>query len=218
MRNIVIAPGEYYHLYNRGVDKRNVFTGKIDYDRFITLLYACNGTRAVDLDEQGKNIATLLERGIDRGESLLDICAYVLMPNHFHIMAREIRERGISQFMQKLGVAYTSYFNKKYDRTGSLFQGTYKAKHASKDPYCSYVASYIHLNPVKLIEPDWKEAGIKNFGAADKFLSEYSYSSYFDYYGNKRTEKAILNKNSLPSYCKSAGDFRKEVKTWLNKA
>lgn len=212
------APGEYYHLYNRGVDKRTVFSNNADYERFTTLLFACNGTRAVDLDEQGKSITTLLENKIDRGENQIDICAYVLMPNHFHVMAREISAGGISRFMQKLGIAYTSYFNKKYKRTGSLFQGTFKARHASEDPYCSYVASYIHLNPVKLIEPRWKESGIKNRAKAQNFLRKYSYSSYLDYLEKDRVEGLILNKKSLPSTCLSSGDFEKEIVSWLKNA
>jgi len=216
-RNIVISPNEYYHLYNRGVDKRIIFTSDADYERFVTLLYACNGTRAVDLDEQGKDIATLLENKMERGEPLLDVCAYVLMPNHFHLMVKEIRDGGISRFMQKLGSAYTGYFNKKYNRTGSLLQGTYKARHAGQDPYCSYVASYIHLNPIKLIEPTWKETGVKNRGTAEKFLEEFQHSSYLDYCGTKRVEGLILNKSSLPTFCTAAGDFKKEIKIWLNK-
>ena len=214
---MIFTPGEYYHLYNRGVDKRNIFTREPDYERFLTLLYACNGTRGVDLDEQGKSIGTLLKNQINRGEPLIDICSYVLMPNHFHVMVREIREGGVGRFMQKFGVAYTSYFNKKYDRTGSLFQGTYKARHGSKDPYCSYVISYIHLNPIKLVEPKWKETGIINRKSAEKFLLQYKYSSYLDYCGNSRVESLILNKASLPTSYTSAGDFKKEVRIWLNK-
>ncbi|HEY4501750.1 MAG TPA: transposase [Candidatus Paceibacterota bacterium] len=218
MRKIIFAPGEYYHIYNRGVDKRTIFTHKPDYERFVTLLYACNGTKAVDLDEQGKHLRTLVQNGVERGEPLVEICAYVLMPNHFHLMIREVCEGGISKFMQKVGVAYTSYFNKKYQRSGVLFQGAFKAEHASRDPYCSYIASYIHLNPIKLIEPQWKETGIKNKIAAKKFLNDYAYSSYVDYLGIKRIEGLVLKKSSLPSHCKAAGDFRKEVQSWLSKA
>jgi len=217
MRKTRLVPGEYYHLYNRGVDKRTTFTSASDYERFVTLLYACNSKRAFDSDEQGKNIIQLLERMFDRGEPLVAICAYVLMPNHFHILAKEINEGGISRFMQKIGVAYTGYFNKKHKRSGVLFQGAFKAKHASRDPYCSYIASYIHLNPIKLIEPKWKESGIRNRNKAEAFLTKYTYSSYPDYCGEKRLEGLIISKKDLPSSCVAAGDFKKEVRGWLNK-
>lgn len=214
-RRVPVVIGEYYHVYNRGVDKRDIFLSATDYERFTTLLYACNGTRHVDLDEQGKSIASLLERKINRGEPLVDICAYALMPNHFHIFAREIREGGIAKFMQKLSIAYTGYFNKKNKRSGSLFQGTYQARHASKDPYCSYIASYIHLNPIKLIDPKWKENGIKDRAGAERLLREYVFTSYLDYAGTNRLMGLILNKSALPSECTSAGDFQAETATWL---
>lgn len=117
--------------------------------------------------------------------------------------------------MHKLGIAYTAYFNKKYDRSGSLFQGAFKAQHASHDPYASYIASYIHLNPIKLIEPGWKETGIKDRVKAEAFLDTYEYSSYHDYCGKERTTGFILSKTDLPSFCTTAGDFKKEVSGWL---
>lgn len=217
MRKIPLVLGEYYHLYNRGVDKRTIFTSANDYERFIALLYVSNGTRAFDLDEHGKNIGQLLEREFDRGEPLISICAYVLMPNHFHLMVKEVQEGGVSRFMQKLGVAYTSYFNKKYKRNGVLFQGAFKAQHASRDPYCSYIASYIHLNPIKIIEPKWKDSGIANRKAAEEFLDAYTYSSYPDYRGKERLQGLILSKNDLPTHCTAAGNFKKEIRGWLSK-
>lgn len=215
MRKTPLSIGEYYHVYNRGVDKRIIFTSAADHERFITLLYACNGTRGFDLDEQGKTINKLLENNFDRGEPLVSVCSYVLMPNHFHLYLKEIQEKGISRFMHKLGIAYTAYFNKKYKRTGSLFQGAFRAEHASRDPYASYIASYIHLNPIKLIEPNWKETGIKNRVQAEAFLDNYEYSSYPDYRGKDRVEGRVLSKQDLPSFCVTAGDFKKEILSWL---
>lgn len=117
--------------------------------------------------------------------------------------------------MHKLGIAYTAYFNKKYSRSGSLFQGAFKAEHASKDPYASYIASYIHLNPIKLIQPDWKETGIKNKQEAEAFLDSYEYSSYPDYCGKERTAGLLLSKHDLPSFCMAPGDFKEEMSRWL---
>ena len=81
----------------------------------------------------------------------------------------------------------------------------------------SYKELAIHLNPIKLIEPTWKETGVKNRGTAEKFLEEFQHSSYLDYCGTKRVEGLILNKSSLPTFCTAAGDFKKEIKIWLNK-
>ena len=138
------------------------------------------------------------------------------MPNHFHILASEKQENGISKFMQKIMTGYTMYFNKKYERTGVLFQGKFKSTHANDDRYLAYLISYIHLNPIKLIEPEWKEVGINDLKQAEKYLDSYKYSSYQDFLGRKRIENAILNKNLLPKYFNSDIDFKKSVVEWLS--
>src|SRR3989344_7070503 len=128
------VPGERYHIYNRGTEKRKIFLGSRDYDRFLTLLYMSNGTEAVRIDNLVRNEqgSTLLKKTlqVDRGETLVDIAAYCLMPNHFHLLLREKEEGGVSRFMQKMTTAYTMYFNKRYDRTGALLQGKFKSQHA----------------------------------------------------------------------------------------
>ena len=91
------------------------------------------------------------------------------MPNHFHILVKEKIENGISKFMGKLTTGYSMYFNKRYDRTGSLFQGVFKSVHADSDEYLKYLFAYIHLNPIKLINPEWKENGIKDKNRANAF-------------------------------------------------
>lgn len=216
-RPFVIAPQEFYHLYNRGTDKRKIFTCKADYDRFLALLYLCNGTTPVEIRSQGRTLFEVLKNDTDRGTQLVDICGYVLMPNHFHILVREVVEGGTSEFMRKLGNGYTGYFNKRYQRTGTLFQSTYKARHANRDTYLSYLLSYIHLNPIKLIEPGWKEVGIANLAKAEDFLDTFAYSSFPDYCGKKRHENLILNKSAFPTECVAPDDFKKSVKEWLNR-
>lgn len=151
----------------------------------------------------------------DIGKTLVDIGAYCLMPNHFHLLLHEKTENGISLFMQKLTTAYTMYFNKKYDRSGGLFQGTYKAKHADSDIYLKYLFGYIHLNPVKLIEPTWKEKKIKNRIQAEKFLEKYQYSSYPEYTNKKRKEGVIIQNEAFPDYFDKISDFSEMIRFWL---
>ena len=171
-RNIIFSEGEFYHLYNRGVDKRIVFENDSDYKRFALLLYLCNYKTAVRFDFlpnwKGPTSPELVKAvfGTDRGLPIVAIGAYCFMPNHFHILVREITEGGVSSFMQKLNTAYTMYFNNSRRRTGALFQGRFKAKHAHSDVYLKYLVSYIHLNPAKILEPKWKEHGIKNLKRA----------------------------------------------------
>lgn len=137
------------------------------------------------------------------------------MPNHFHLLVQEKIEGGTSLFMQKLSTGYTMYFNRRYERTGSLFQGTFKMTHSEDDRYLKYLISYVHLNPIKIIEPSWKETGIANRKAAEKFLNDYSYSSFLDYTGTKRFENAIVDTQALPKYFDSPVDFKNSVSEWL---
>src|SRR3989338_3216533 len=212
-RIINFAPKEFYHLYNRGSEKRDIFLSPNDYERFAALLYICNQLSPAILRIQGKTLSELIK--IKQEENLVEIVTYCLMPNHIHLLVRASQENGISKFMQKLMTGYTMYFNKKYERAGALFQGKFKATHVSEDRYLNYLISYIHLNPIKLIEPEWKEIGISDLSRAEKYLDRYKYSSYLDYQDQERIEKNIINKNSLPKYFKSKLDFKKTIIEWL---
>lgn len=215
-RSFTFAPNEFYHIYNRGTEKRNIFLDTSDYKRFLTLLYLANQSDAVHLQLQGRTLKEL--SGERAGEPLIEIAAYCLMPNHFHLLARELEEGGVSKFMQKLMTGYTMYFNKKRERSGSLFQGKFKATHVDDDRYLHYLISYIHLNPVKLIEPKWKETGITDRVAAEQYLARYEPSSYRDYLGEKRVENTILAPNALPEYFDSGMEFKETVTEWLTYA
>lgn len=199
---IPTASDQFYHIYNRGTEKRNIFLDKRDYERFTTLLYLANSTKAVRIEnirrtEQGP---TLLSRAfeLERGEPLVSIAAYCLMPNHFHLLLRPHNEAGVSRFMQKLCTAYTMYFNTRYERSGALFQGKYKSRHAEDDRYLKYLIAYIHLNPAKISSPN-----------------AYPYSSYKDFAGTERTEGRILDNTALPAYFETPSDFDKEMREWL---
>jgi len=117
--------------------------------------------------------------------------------------------------MQKLLTAYSMYFNKKYDRKGPLFESRFHSEHLNKDNYLKYIYSYICLNPVKIIEPKWKEVGIKNAKKALEYCSGYKYSSLKDHLGEKREENLILNPEDFPEYFSNPREFREEMFEWL---
>ena len=211
-RKFQFSVGEFYHLYNRGSNKMPVFLDSSDKKRFIKLLFVCNSHKPVVLKTiQGQSLDK-----IDRGETLVDVGAYCLMPNHFHLLIKEKVENGISEFMKKISTGYSMYFNKRYERTGGLFEGTFKATHANDDEYLKYLFAYIHLNSVKLIEPDWKENGIKDKNAANVFLKGYEFSSHVDYLGVERTESLVLNRRVFPEYFSTLKDFNDMINDWLS--
>jgi putative transposase len=151
----------------------------------------------------------------NREETLVNTGAYCLMPNHFHILVKEKAENGTSKFMQKVSTAYSMYFNKKYKRTGGLFEGKFKSQHMSTDRYLKYIFSYIHLNPIKLIDSKWKEKGLKNLKESLIHLKTYQYSSYLDYLKEDRLRLKIIDKKEFPKYFTSINLFEREIFEWL---
>lgn len=209
-RKSAFIEGEFYHLYNRGVDKRVIFTCQNDYERFLALLYLCNSKQEVRMN----NLATTsLESRlrIKRTEPLVAIGAFCLMPNHFHLLCTPYSSEGLSQFMKKLQTGYSMYFNIKYERSGSLFEGPFKDKHVLDDSYLKYLFSYIHLNPAKLINPRWKESKEIDDRLL-RFIETYPYSSYSAYHKN---EHSITDPEAYPSYFSSQQALRAHVTDWL---
>jgi putative transposase len=224
-RKISLVPGEYFHLYNRGNSKQKIFLDDEDRNRFVKLLYISNSKSNFNFRNNIVNLK-IDAWDFERGDTIVSIGAWVLMPNHFHIyitsprpgLGEEVKEGfelPITLFIRKVCVGYASYFNKKYNRTGSLFEGKFKAVHVEDDIQAKYLFSYIHLNPIKLIDPTWKELGIKDINKSLSFLDEYKWSSYSDYFGLKRKENIILNRENFPDYFSNIGNFNKEILEWL---
>ena len=212
LRRVFFVEHEYYHLYNRGNSKQKIFHDKEDSSRFVGLLYACNqkGNFKSDNLKKDEGLYNTLAQ-----DPLVAIGVYCLMPNHFHILITQLEEGGISKFMQKLTTAYVMYYNKKYARTGGLFEGKFKAEHASTDRYLKYLFSYIHLNPVKLIDSKWKEKRIQNKQKVLNYLNMYQYSSFLDYVNIKRVQNKVLNTKKFPNYFLNKKAFLHEIFDWL---
>lgn len=200
------AENEFYHLYNRGNSKQIIFRNESDYRRFVKLLYLANS--AEGFKTRTHNDTDIFT--VERGDPLVYIGAYCLMTNHFHVLLTPAVTNGISQFMLKLATAYVSYFNKKYERTGGLFEGSYRAKWADSDRYLKYLFSYVHLNPFR-----GKESNTKKFFSAQELLN-YTHSSLPDYLGLERSEGKILTKEKFPQYFSNLQDQTRELVEWLD--
>ncbi len=177
-----------YHIFNRGADKRDVFLNDQDYYRFIHSLFEFNDEDSVLNVKYYFNSKTMevCSRPVQQDKMsrkiLVEILIFTLMPNHFHLLARQRVDGGITKFMRKLGTGYTNYFNKKYERSGVLFQGKFKAVMLNKQEHFQYLPTYIHLNPLRQnygspTSIDWRKGM--------KFLEEYRWSSFADYIGKK---------------------------------
>jgi|SRR3989344_6048064 len=144
-RKISFAIGEYYHIYNRGVDKRIVFADTHDIRRFFKSMIEFNTVNPVGSLYEN-SFLQLWGETPKLNEKLVNIIAYCLNPNHFHLILEQLVDGGISEFMKRLGGGYTGYFNQKHDRNGSLFQGVFKDMHIDSNEYLLHVSAYVNLN------------------------------------------------------------------------
>ncbi len=217
MRRISFSEGEYYHIYNRGVDKRIVFTSSAEYKRFQIYLQVLNDVetaRVNDIFRGGvKNAQGLALSMRDRRAPMVAIGAYCLMPNHFHLYVTPLMDSGISKFMQRIQTAYTMFFNEKHKRSGALFQGTFKAEHVDSDRYARYLLSYIHLNPAKLVDRTWKEFGARDFERVREHVVTYPYSSLPEY---RDRSHVICEPSKFPSHLSSIREIDDHVDEWLS--
>ena len=139
---VLLVTGEIYHIYNRGVDKRNIFENENDYLRFYQSLIFFNRTEPVVCFRD----AAEGYRVGDNTEPLVEVIAYSLLANHYHRLLKQVSDNGVSEYMKRTGVGYTGYFNDKYKRSGSLFQGTFKRVLVETDEQYNYLFAYVNEN------------------------------------------------------------------------
>ena len=172
----------YYHIYNRGVEKRRIFADSADYSKFLYFLKIY--LTPVDTLYQQEPLLRPYVVNNNLSESL-DLLAFCLMHNHFHLLVRQKTKDAITKLARQIMTGYSMYFNKRYGRIGSLFQGVFKASMIDSDEYLLHLSRYIHLNP--------KERGIAPM--------DYEWSSYACYVGKK--DFIWLNTKIISDYFKS---------------
>ena len=162
-----IITGETYHIFNRGVEKRSVFLTDGDHRRFYnTLIYYQNSNVTT---RYSFRVRKSLAKEAKDNQKLIEIICFCLMPNHFHLLLKQLTDGGIATFLGRLTNSYTRYFNTKHKRVGHLFQAPYKAVRVETDEQFIHVSRYIHLNPFA--------SGIT------RNLKTYQWSSYQEYLG-----------------------------------
>ena len=214
---------EIYHIVIRATGDSLIFKDISDYYRGIFSLYEFNTTDPVEIRiqrQKRENNKISGEPFSDKRKLIVEILAFCFMPNHIHLLVKQLKNNGISEFIRKFGAGYVGYFNRKYQRKGPLF-AKFRSVHIKTEDQLKIVFVYIHTNPVSLVEPSWKEKGIKNPRKIIKFLENYKWSSYSDYLGGKNfpslTEREfilrIMNgpqgcKNFVDAWVKYKGDIK----------
>ena len=215
MRKIKFENNQYYHIFNRGANKANIFFSDRDRNKFLWASRVFNDVNANFISVRLKeNLgAKLLEE-----DKLVDVLCFALMPNHFHFLLKQNKSDGISKFMHKLGTSYTNYINLKYERSGILFQGPFKAVEVESDEQLTHLSRYIHLNPLELSEPKWKEEGVKNLKATRKFLYGYRWSSYRAYLGEiDRMISNLITEDNLIKDLVPTNKYQGFIEDWFEK-
>jgi len=156
----------YYHIYNRGVAKQNLFNSEQDYKVFLDYLKIYLSP----IDLQGRTLKVAPSRELKNYSKVAELLAYCLMPNHFHLLVYQTDKSAITNLMRSLGTKYSRYFNKTCDRVGPVFQSRYKAVKIIEQDHLVYLTKYIHKNPID-IRPTRTD------------LVGYKYSSYGNYLG-----------------------------------
>jgi len=209
-----IAVGEYYHIYNRGVDKRSIFKDGFDLERFFQSLKLFNSVEPI------KSLRLVSANANDKNaqsdEKLVEIICYCLNPNHFHLLLKEINEGGISEFMKRISGGYTWYFNNRHKRSGALFQGRFKSVHVESNEQLLHISAYVNLNREAhrisgstAVKSSWneylnkahdficeKEIILKQFKSLDKYrkFAESSFKEIVRFKENKIGAEMIIGK------------------------
>ena len=208
------------HTLSRGVDKRVIFMDKQDRFRFIHDLFEFNDQERVNTTfyrfNQSNDIASRKINKIERRprKLLVDIHAFCLMPNHYHLLLSSKTKDGISKFMKKLNMGYAKYFNEKYDRKGTLFEGRYKSVPIKNEAHFIHIPYYIHLNPLDLKFPEWRNRKMSNLKEAMRFLENYRWSSHLDYIG-KSNFPSVTQRTFLLSYFNGSANYQKSIYNWM---
>ena len=234
------ANGEIYHIVTRGIDDNLLFKDINDYYRGIFSIYEFDNSNPVIIRERRRSRAGLKTKlkksyrtpssgdlqtsGLckltdalktDARERLVDIFCFSFMPNHLHLLVKQIKEGGITKFMQKLGGGYGRYFNEKYERKGYVFQNRFAPIHVRTDEQLKTAFVYIHANAISLNEPKWKETGIKDPDKVIKFLeNEFRWSSYFDYIG-KQNFQSVTEREFMLNVMGGEQGCKKSVDDWV---
>jgi len=183
VRKTILATDLIYHIYNRGGEKQNIFLDPSYYSRFVSVIkhcleydypYSLLKRRLENAPSPQEKQAVLLQLDIRKTNPPVDVISFCLMPNHYHLTLKQLIEGGITIFLHRIGTAYTKYFNRRQERTGRLFEGTFKAVLVDTDEQLLHLTRYQHINP--------RELGVDTLGE----LVDYPWSSLATYLGKRR--------------------------------
>lgn len=217
MKRPKLTTGEAYHVVTRGVGDLPIFKDENDYYRAIFSIFEFNTKKPVEIRHkrrERKQNESNGDRISDTRDLLVEVWAFYFMPNHIHLLLKQVKNNGITEFMRKFGVGYAGYFNRRHNKKGYLFQGRFNAVRIKNDKQLKTAFVYIHTNGAALLESGWKKKGIKNSQKTIQFLENYKWSSYQDYIG-KKNFPSVTNRDFLLKFMGGEKECKKAVNNWI---
>ncbi|MBM2818060.1 MAG: hypothetical protein HW401_650 [Parcubacteria group bacterium] len=202
MQKTPFVAGEFYHIYNRGVDKRNIVADERDSERFIQSMIEFNVIEPIGsiyensfIKKQLGNETSKLVKIFKPKDKLVNIIAYCLNPNHFHFILEAKEDNGVSEFIKRVAGGYTKYFNNKHARSGSLFQGVFKSVHIDSNEYLLHLSAYVNINNE-----------VHQLGNETSKLVRSSFSEYGNV-NNIKTENELCAKDIILEQFKTRNEY-----------
>ena len=214
---------EIFHVLSRGVDKRKIFIDDHDYFRFIHNLFEFNDEASAENNyrrfRKSDHMSDIQCRSYgesprERRKLLVDIHAFSLMPNHYHMIVSANSENAIPRFMKKVNMGYSKYFNERYERKGTLFEGRYKSVPVTAQSHFIHLPYYIHLNPLDMFDYGWRERAVHNHVEAMHYLENYRWSSHLDYLG-KKNFPSVTQREFLSEFFGGQEGYAQALDQWV---
>jgi len=190
-----------------------------DFRRFYAGLYIFNNALYRSLTGRNTTKLSFVQSAVQSlaldapREPFVNVICFCLMPNHFHLLVEQLQEGGVSNFMHRLDTAYTKYFNKRYERTGRLFEGPFKAVLIKRDAQLAHIPRYIHLNALDLTDLKWREGKIDDWPRAESFINAYTWSSHHVYM-DKSQQFPVVEKSLMAELFKTSQQYMSFLRQW----
>lgn len=217
-RKTIFIPKEYYHVYNRVILNTPAFQDYANANKLHLAFLLANSTKSGEAFLHLKNNKRSgLEEAIKiakSGKRIVNILCYSIMPDHYHLLLQEIKEKGISNFLHKSNVSIAKYINIKSDRRGPLFENRFQAKHIKTNEYLLHLSVYIHLNPLDfLVNKGWRKHQLKNWKEGKQKLLNYPWMSLKAFLENHK-DPIISGTKIITDQFNSKKDYEQFLREW----
>ena len=213
------TPGEHYHICSRIISQSPEFSASGNAQKLCQTFLLANSTKssqAFDYLRCDKNAN--IEHAIEianQGEKLVDVLCYAVMLNHYHLLLKEIKENGITDFIRKCNTSIAKYINIKNDRRGPLFESKFKSKHVSSNEYLIHLSVYINLNPLDfLVGKEWREHKLKNWKSIRQKLLDYPWSSSNFFLNQNNKDKILSGMEIILDQFNDHNNYEKFLQDW----